>query len=82
MEKEEIALEESISGDGYTIVAITRKSFGYQRNKEGRFFFGTKHPLAVIVTTSSKKVFHMIEDHVSSEKLIKEIPELKSLLGE
>ena len=80
MEKEEIVVEESVTIDKYTVVLIIKKSVHYQKNKEGNFFIGTKHPLAILVTTGSQKVLHMIEDDVSIEKLIKELPELKSLL--
>jgi len=80
MEKEEIVVEESVTIDNYTVVPITRKSVHYQENKEGSFFIGTKHPLAVLVTTGSQKVLHMIEDDYSMEQLIEELPELKSLL--
>ena len=80
MEKEEIVIEEPIIVDEHTFVPITRKSVHYHNNKEGNIFIGIKHPLAVLVTTGSQKVLHMIEDDYSMEQLIEELPELKSLL--
>jgi hypothetical protein len=82
MEKEEIAVEKPVTIDEYIIVPIIRKSLHCHKNKEGNIFIGTKHPLAVLVTTGSKKMLHMIEDDVSMEKLIEELPELKNLLLE
>ena len=80
MEKEEIVVEEPVAIDGYTVVPITRKSVHYVKNKEGNFFIGIKHPLAVLMTTGLKKVLYMIKDDYSMEQLIEELPELKSLL--
>ena len=80
MEKEEIVIEERVTIDEYAIVPISRISVHYQKNKEGNIFIGIKHPLAVLVTIGSKKVLHIIEDNVSTEKLIEELPELKNIL--
>jgi hypothetical protein len=80
MEKEEIVAEEPVTIAEYTIVPIIRKSLHCHKNKEGNIFIGTKHPLAVLVTVGSKKMLHIIEDDVSMEQLIKELPELKNLL--
>lgn len=80
MEKEEIVAEEPVTIAEYTIVPIIRKSLHCHKNKEGNIFIGTKHPLAVLVTVGSKKMLHIIEDDVSMEQLINELPELKNLL--
>lgn len=80
MEKEEIVAEEPVTIAEYTIVPIIRKSLHCHKNKEGNIFICTKHPLAVLVTVGSKKMLHIIEDDVSMEQLIKELPELKNLL--
>lgn len=80
MEKEEIVAEEPVTIAEYTIVPIIRKSLHCHKNKEGNIFIGTKHPLAVLVTVGSKNMLHIIEEDVSMEQLIKELPELKNLL--
>jgi hypothetical protein len=80
MEKEEIVVEEPVTNAEYTIEVITRKSLYYQKNKEGAFFIGTKHPLAILLTKGSKKVLRMIEDDAPVEKLIEKYTELKNLL--
>jgi hypothetical protein len=79
MEKEEIVAEEPVTIAEYTILPIIRKSLHCYKSKEGDIFVGRKHPLAVLVTKGSKIVLYMIEDDVSMEQLIKEVPELKKV---
>ena len=80
MEKEEIITEKSITIAEYTIVPIIRRSLYCHKNKEGNIVIGTKQPLAVLVTTDSKIKLFMIEENISMEQLIEELPELKNLL--
>jgi hypothetical protein len=80
MEKEEIVAEEPVTIAEYTILPIIRKSLHCHKGKEGDIFLGTKHPLAVLVTVSSTKLLHIIEDDVSMKQLIEGFPELKNLL--
>jgi len=80
MEKEEIVIEKPVAIDEYTVVPIIRRSVHYHKNKEGNILIGTKHLLAVLVTTGSKKVLYMIKDDYSMEQLIEELPELRNLL--
>lgn len=77
MEKEEIVIEEPVAIGEYVIMPITRKSVRCEDNEEGSIFIGVKHPLAMLLTTGSKKVLYIIESGICTEKFTEELPELR-----
>lgn len=81
MEKKEITIGEPIAIGDVTLIPITKVSLNYECGNAGISFFGFKHPVAVIViSTSAKTAFRIDGEEVSIDHLIQEIPDLKATI--
>ncbi|MFC1932317.1 hypothetical protein ACFLXU_01635 [Chloroflexota bacterium] len=81
MEKEEIKIEAPFDAAGVTLVPIVKTSLSYWQGKRCLSFFGTKHPVSMIVVSpQAKKAFRINGEEISLEQLIKEAPGIKEIL--
>ena len=78
MEKQEVAINDTIVIPGLTVTPVVQASVNYWSHNNGTSFFSIKEPVAVIVVSEAvKRAFRLTGEEVSIDQLLEENHALK-----
>ena len=78
MEKKKIVIEQAVNLTGFSIIPVVEVTLKYSENKKGAFYFYSKRPSAIIVSSKSGgKAIRITGEEISLAQLIKDIPSIE-----
>ena len=81
METKEVRVDGPITVAGVTLIPVTKVSLNCQAGRGGVSFFGVKHPVDIVLVTSSEKMaFRITGEEIPLDQLIQEVPNIREVV--